>query len=446
MLLTAGLLYFHYLTICVIGAVALYHLIAFPKTRAWWRVPILMAVAAVLFLPWVNVVRNAASVLAHRSTLTAGQMLSQLAYSFSNSSTAFLALFLIFAAVAWSTRRTKPVVFAWLIFGFALSLGLIMVIFVPGVNHVRYLIFLWPLAAILVAVGIFELQQRRINPAYLLLIWVAAGLWSYIYPTRDNMRHDLRLPWREFHAELQVHSQTGDLVRFHTPVEVWFRGLELQHYLSGLPVRGLLTEDVAGKVDNGEYLNEARKTIGSAARVWLGVDQSSEPNFRLGEVKHILAENYVYCSTPINVPDMMRLELYSRKHPAPTLRFGDAPDQIEIAALEPITVTTDPVNADRNMSVLLAFSYPDTLPKNTYSVGLHIDDAQGQLKAQTDFGLPTDLESCSLARVSLKGLPAGQYTVRVVIYEWQTGKQLAGLALATGLRETRPALGTLEVK
>ncbi len=436
-----GLLYLHFLMPLIIFPVALYHLVAVKKNRLWWRVPLLMAAGALLFLPWIPVMLKVTDIVAPLSDFrrTPLQMVQLVSYVYSNNNIGLLALIGVFAlsAAALKQQATR---FLWAIFVVDLIAGLTLVQLFSIVNRARYLLHLWPLAALLLALAVELLRQRRVNPLFFLAIWGLAGLPAYLNPTLDNIDHNLRLPWRSLQVELRTHAQPGDAVLFHTPVDRLFETLEFEYYSYGLPIHGSLTENIPGQQNKDEYFNQAQQFVGDAPRVWLGVDQSSPQNFRLGEVQRLLAADYTFCYSAFDIPWQMRLELYARKHPAPALRFGDASSQVDLSLLAPLDL-----DSDKTLNVLLSISHPATLPLESYSIGLHVEDSTGQLRAQGDFGVPDDLESCHRATVSLKDLPPGQYTVRIVVYSWRDGHRVPGQTLATGANEERPILGTITI-
>ena len=138
----AALLYLHYMTICVLGAVALYHLVLVKKDRRWWRVPLLMLAGGLLFLPWVSSLSSTASLVQNFATLfrrPPDQMAQMLAYTFSNSNVALLALIGIFALTAL-VPKNRTATFAWWIFIISLLTGLLLIVFVPLINRPRYLL------------------------------------------------------------------------------------------------------------------------------------------------------------------------------------------------------------------------------------------------------------------------------------------------------------------
>jgi len=47
----------------------------------------------------------------------------------------------------------------------------------------------------------------------------------------------------------------------------------------------------------------------------------------------------------------------------------------------------------------------DGITRGTYSIGLHIDNAEGKLLTNKDFGLPDQTDSCTPATIDVSGLP-----------------------------------------
>jgi hypothetical protein len=78
-------------------------------------------------------------------------------------------------------------------------------------------------------------------------------------------------------------------------------------------------------------------------------------------------------------------------------------------------------------------------------MGLHLDDSDGQLVAQADFGLPQPGLNCLSVELPVERLAAGTYTLRLTVYDWGTGERLPGSNDATGDQGDRLALGTVTI-
>ena len=82
----------------------------------------------------------------------------------------------------------------------------------------------------------------------------------------------------------------------------------------------------------------------------------------------------------------------------------------------------------------------------TYSVGLHVDDAEGNFVAQVDYGLPELAFACQETQIPVSDLPPGEYTLYVIVYAWESGQRLQGDLLADRQRGERLPLGTFSVQ
>src|SRR5690606_8375388 len=140
-----------------IAALALYPLFFVKKDRRWWLVVGAMGLAVILFLPWffvfLRVVQRTQEFerLAPRA-LSAGDALEALNYYFSNGS---YVLFIALAALALLIRQrmARAIVFLAL----ALLVLLLLTNQVLRIMHggrIRYLIELWPLCSLVVALGL----------------------------------------------------------------------------------------------------------------------------------------------------------------------------------------------------------------------------------------------------------------------------------------------------
>jgi hypothetical protein len=67
---------------------------------------------------------------------------------------------------------------------------------------------------------------------------------------------------------------------------------------------------------------------------------------------------------------------------------------------------------------------PENLPQNTYSVAIHLVDDAGTLVSQADFPLPSRFYDCTMATIPLEDVPPGDYTVRALVYNWQSNERL----------------------
>ena len=430
---TTALLYTHYMGALIPAALALYHLMFVRKDRRWWIVVGLFGLSLLLFvIPWFEEILRT---ITHAGTdeerqmlgLSTPELLAESAYQFGNASIAFAAI-LIAAALG---VRGKAARFAWTVMLGALGLAVVVNTLLPVLGHSRYLMPVWLLLALLMGLGVGLLHSRRIHAGLTLGVWVIAGVWVSSTP---DFSSDIRggayadLPWHTLVDTLDSRTADEDVIAYHRPDNAWAIERIFDYYLDHVAGRRSILELLPGRDDNNEFLREAEIFIDEAPRVWLVTDKTEAPNFRLEEIRLALASGYAACGTVFDLP-AMKLDLYARKPTEnPVYTFGEG---IGLYKVEPV-----PATAAETLNLTLGWMIAEDVPPNTYSVGVHVDDATGQLVAQTDFGLPEEGYHCPFAPLDVRPLPPGEFQVRVVVYDYTSGTRL------TGQSGDRPLLGT----
>jgi hypothetical protein len=87
--------------------------------------------------------------------------------------------------------------------------------------------------------------------------------------------------------------------------------------------------------------------------------------------------------------------------------------------------------------MLLVWKIAEDVSDSTYSVALHLEDANGKLVAQGDYGLPRADNSCHSSDVDVRHLPPGDYALRLGVYNNATGERLPGFDSITGMTGDR---------
>ncbi|MCX9077264.1 MAG: glycosyltransferase family 39 protein [Candidatus Methanoperedens sp.] len=447
----AGLLYTHYFTVMVIGAIGLYHLQFVRKTSRWWRVIILMGIAGLLFLPWFSALLGGLelttndTILHHRS-MDAAQILSNLAYYFSNGVGALLAITLALALTALKAKGARA---AWFIAIVTLALLLVanlrLQVIAPG--RERYMLMLWPLLAVVSGIGVWQIVGTRMRYVGLVLV----GLWGVIGIntslgtefTRD-VAGSQPMPWDALARELAERVGPGDVLAVHTPADNWVLEITTADYhLHGLPVRFSLIEEFPGISDEA-FQQAAREFVDSAPEVWLGVDKRQPPRGQLADFEQAIADEYIPCGTVFDVP-LMSLSLYLHIPPeiasnpidSAVMRFGDG---VALAYHDPL-----PTQVEGRLDTIFIWSVGPDVPPYTYSVALHVTDANGQFVAQQDYGLPMEALACRKTSISVSDLAPGEYTLMTIVYRWENGERLPGIIAATGEEGDRLPVGTFTV-
>ncbi|MCA9915839.1 MAG: glycosyltransferase family 39 protein [Anaerolineae bacterium] len=424
----AALAYTHYVALVIGAVLGLVHLMNYRHTRKWWAIFAAMAVGGLLFLPWLGITleviqRGTEDTGRQSDSMAPLQILAELFPAFSNANLALMALLAFYAL----RERTRQALLIWLWLGVSLILVMIVNALVPFMVHLRYVLLLWPALALIVALGIKHLRKVGIPAAILLIVWAGAGLYQYANPAfiRDQFGQIYRAPAAGFQRALHVldeRAEAGDLALWHIipPGYEPFNYFVLDYYLQPTDLRYDQFERMGNSFAGGdmEYLRDVEEALFGVDAVWTMIIPELQTTQRSGVVNYVLATQYDSCGT-IFAQDDMQMALYTRSpQDAPIGTFTEANGNIGLYDLGRGSQT------DSALDVVLGWTIPDDLPENTYSVALHLLDENSTLVSQADFPLPIRFYDCVTAELPLDGVPAGAYTLRALVYDWQTGERL----------------------
>jgi hypothetical protein len=168
--------------------------------------------------------------------------------------------------------------------------------------------------------------------------------------------------------------------------------------------------------------------VAGAPHFWVAFDPAHRHSAQAeSAVQRPAGDGYSACEPAVRQIDTT-LQLYARANEvAFDYRFGG----IALGIIEPL-----PDAVDSSLRLLLISSVDPTVARGEYSVALHVENGDGQLVTQTDFGVP---DGCYVAQID--SLPPGRYRALLTVYRWQTGERLAGTSTTTGEQGDRLFLG-----
>lgn len=441
MLALAALPYLHYLAALVLVALAVYHLTVYRSGRAWWLTLGALVLAGALFLPWVPIALQATAARAttERSTvptLNLLEILTTTGTEFSNHSTAALLLLL---ALALSFRR-RGQRFAWITAGLMVVLVHLFDRAIPVLNHPRYLIVLWVFAALLVGMGAGRLVRLGVPLALILGVWAVPALW---WGTDDDYRLNVNGPgayaaWDFAGAYVPQRMQEGDLLLLHLPQDTrydFYHRPIANYYLPGVPVDIGGVESLRLQPD-AEYIRSGLAEIGEAERVWYLREVGNLPE-RHGVFESALNETLLHCAT-VHQDARYLLDMYITPPQADdaTVSFGEG------IAFAPYFEPDEQIGS--TIAVAGGWLVSDDVPPHTYSVATHLQNDDGEIVAQADYGLPTSGTHCGYGALDLSSLRAGRYDVLLSVYAWETGERLPARALGTDDTLDRIIIGHMD--
>jgi hypothetical protein len=451
-----AMLYTHYFASLPLFAIGLYHLLFVKKTRRWWQVVGVMALAGLCFMPWFS---SLIAGLGRASSEEAGyvrsgaatpqETIERLVYLFSNGSLITLGI----AGVLSLLARGRGV---WQIWFFMLSvLALILLVNaefrVMTITRMRYLLGLWPLLALVIALGIIWLERWRWAAPLALGIWLVIGIGTSVNRNFINAGivdgKGYMFPWHIAQPVFMSYTQPGDTLVLNVPDDAGSVASRNQtiatYYLSGSQVGITVMERMQSDAEQEAVQDSAVDFAKQSLRVWVGYEADRQLR-ALPDFEAKLGAEYVPCETGI-AQSSFRFDLYARSEvcclpradATPVLHFGEG---ITLTGLAPL-----PDEASGTLPVIAGWSVADDVPAYVYSVALHVLDEDGQLVAQGDYGLPETRFSCQETPIDISGLQPGNYDLYGLIYAWESGQRLTGEAVATGETGDRLLLGTFEV-
>ena len=438
LLAATGLLYMHYFGALLLPVLGLFHLLFVPKNRRWWQ-PVLLfglaTLAAALQAPiYLQGLERAASdsSLQNRA-MSAAELLGRFASFLTNGIVDLqivpgavpLVLLLLALMVAAGLRlrsdnRTTAGWFLVFVTGALLLLitALNEVLRVIGTERLRYLIALWPLSALLVGAGLWQLAGKRPR-----LVAVLLALWL-IFGAHTSMRP-------EFHYELDYlkRSDFHRVYRYmleHIPASDF---LILDHKARNLDSVLLHTRLLA--LPYGILYREAEDPFAEVApahaahrHAWL--------LYRTLDREAVVAQAHslgrIACE---RVLDAWGFSL--ERHALVEEGCADSPlrlafeDDIELSRLEFL-------QSSEQLRVEAVLRSTDYHLLDRYSLAIHlIDRFSGERVAQGDVGVGPGLFVLLYSEIDISALTPGDYEVHLALYDWRTGERLPARDLVTGV-------------
>ena len=431
-----SVIWVHYVSGIVVVAVGLYHLLFVPKNRRWLWVTVLLGLACLSFLPWlqfllvgarfVNVEEDTGVPV--RGPLGILQLLANL---FANGGAVLLVGLAALSLIRIRQRAVREVLF-FTVAIFALTVIVNEIVPMVNENRPRYLIHLWPLLALVVGLGLVALRWRyRVAALLLLGVWLGLGVVQSLNPQflieLDGPRYTrLMPPLREIIAQVNRLGDPDDMViafsrdrylfeevKFGPVAEFYLRELRMGSYLVTLPEPR----------PPAEIEDSLRDAVGTRLNVWFATEPALEADM-LTLYRQALEASYTLCGTALNQPHL-QIEHYA------LAVFGcldDAPPAGDVATFDGGITLTAVRTAPDGGGLLLAsgWSISETVPPEMYSVSFKLWDEAGEIAAQHDDGLRAAGFGWQLAALPVADLPAGTYTLTATVYDWRTGATMTG--------------------
>ncbi|MDX2162854.1 MAG: glycosyltransferase family 39 protein [bacterium] len=424
--------YTHYLSIPLILALAGYHVVFAPRQN-WWRVTVIAALSLSAFAAWLPVAGKAFLQTAgdpSRDALSrdAVTLIIRLTERFGSGSPALYGLFGILGIGAMRTNPRLRMIGITGVAGLVIALALNER--ARFITDVHYLLAFLPVLAGIGGVGLARMGQFRGAAA---AVWLAAGLWTTLSPMPRSV-NDVNpyIAWDALDSALADRTAPGDTLIYLLPPPDpnWFHAPVIDYYLRQRQLDLRLLESLPDL--RPETMRE--QVVGFTATnapVWVAYSDAQPPSaFARQEMDRWMTEAYVRCE-PLSAFGSMRAALHIPQRQDGGVAFAYGADT---AALS-VALADASVTPNGTLRVLVMTNAAPDFPVGAYSLGLHLDDAAGELVRQQDAGFTAP--ACRVDVFDLTGLPPGRYTLHAVVYDWATGERLG-----TGMTD-RPILAAV---
>ncbi len=426
---SVGLLYSHFFSALFLPALGLFHLVFVPKNRRWLQPVLLLAVAALLamlqlpgFLEGLE--DTASDEGLHSQALSAPALVSHLLRFLTNgligpsrplSELLLFALLLVLTlAILQGLRGAIRFNSLWLLAFTSLSVLAIMIAInaffrVIVENRIRYLMPLWPLAALMAGAGLRQVARRHRQVVIgLLALWLILGVHlSTGSDFRLELGYFIPSEIHRIYRALGEQVPETDLLMIDKSA-LWTDSRSL--YSS------LLDQNFNSIPVEGEFLLEnIRETYATYPFIWL-----LYPSRDGALIKELTdAGGLVHCEPALDKWGFA-LERIARSD----ARCASDARHLEFANNVRLTWSGFSLR-DEMLRFEAGLTSADDYLLANYSLAVHVIDQSGERVAQGDVGVGPGAIVPLRSEIDVSALPPGDYELRVALYDWQTGTRLS---------------------
>ncbi len=432
---TSLILYLHYFGIIVLTAIGLYHLLFVGKRQRWWQISLVMALAGLLFLPWLPVAIDGFS---SRLSLDDARLplLDSLLTIFQVFSNGLFFIPLAAAAVAALNYRrlSKAEQFILLITAFILLASALANEITPILveRRMRYLTIIIVPFCCSYAIGLRLMPRWNILRFAMLIVLIASFVAfsrseDLLLHANKRVQNLDKMPrYQDFIYESENLPGHNELIlSFHpdTPITVRKTLLYYRARLSNFSHLAHMSYDEAGALVIQSGLSTYATTDAIAENsigIWViyNPQQTDLPSLDVYSIW--LSQHYRVCRRYVDKPDNV-IDYYLR---------SDVPCEL-VTAESPFALSYDNGTELGNLIVekesdqlKVYLRWLNTLDE-MYSFTAQVFDTQANKVQQADrviSGEPVDI-----VNLDISALPVGEYSVKLIVYDFESKASQPGM-------------------
>ncbi|MCY4145605.1 MAG: glycosyltransferase family 39 protein [Chloroflexi bacterium] len=442
---TASIVYANYFGFIIIAALGCYHLLFAPKNRRWLRVSLLVSCACLLFVAWLPVALRGFERSQDALDASRLSLLDSLEAIFSvYANGLWLLPLLAIGGLLWRRKRAGAETYLVFLTGVALLLLFAMneATTILVARRLRYTIVLAVPFCCCLAIGLTRLPAWRWLRYPLLAVWTAASFAYFysedflVYTNRRAINHDDVPHYQEFLYEADsLPGAQLPILSLHQDALVNDYEI-LTYYRARLPQWADLAH--AGYDAQNRLIVQSKTLpfrtqsaiVANANGLWLLHNPRQTDLLTLDYFQDWLSQHYRSCGNWVDKPNAV-IGFYLKR---------EIPCEL-VTAAQPVELVYDNgarlgniLFEQRDEALHVYLWWRRSIDKQ-YSYTLQVFDGAGNKAAQVDAVIADD--PLDISRLDLAGLPADDYVVKLIVYDFATLASQAGVVLADGRRFDR---------
>lgn len=338
-----GALYTHLANYPLIFALGIYHLWIMRRSKVGVPVLFLFVIAALLTSPWLMVIYYKLDQGMSIGQTSVWFIFQEFLPTFGNGVGWLLVALIAIGLSRWQNSGFRLVVF---LLSMGIAINMLINALSPFLFHMRHLIGLLPLVAVVAAAGVVQIAERsRWLAGALLSLWIAFGVWNSL-----DLRHSLAWAGHEptiptttmntllTAAETCIGEEDVVILHLEQPIVrgerwEWINDVVMGYYWRDVPFRfghistlqPIINDSPMGYrnrvqidgADTARYLPKARWFVGDAAYVWhLRLRRLPEIPQTAMLQSALEQSGFTYSAQPIDTPTLQGW-VYSRQPALP---------------------------------------------------------------------------------------------------------------------------------
>ena len=451
---SAGLIYVHYYGMIVLAAIGLYHVFFVAKDKRWFQVCAAMIVAGAAFAPWLPVVfRGWRELRIPSENLSLFESIVTVAQVYTNGLAPILVVALAACLVRFRRLNSSQ---RYLLF-LAISILLMIIVlneFTPvlAARRLRYTIILAVPLVCSIAIGLTLMPARKFAIPALVGLWIL-GCFFYaesdelkIYTNREFQDSDAVPSYQDFRYKAEsLPSRNALILSFHpdTMVDDYKVLAYYRWVLSDWDHVAHITYDASGDIVIQSGLSTYASLdaiVDNSNSIWVIHNPQQTDLNSLDVYRNWFTQHFQMCRRFIDTERSV-IEYYV-KIPIPCSLIADGRG-FEIIYDNGVWLGgAELAQKPDQLAIYLWWLQSD---EGVYAYSLQIIGDRGEKALQLDAvisGDPVDARA-----LDISSLPAGAYSVDLIVYDRQTGESQSGTVVNTSRPfERAVALYTFEVE